>query len=75
MTLIVTLAAGGCAMGIFLFLNRNNGMEQGEGISEIARIEEEDIPARWTDTEQAEEGLQGEAAKEALKEQEEDEEA
>ncbi len=73
MTLIVTLAAGGCAMGIFLFLNRNNGMEQGEGISEIARIEEEDIPARWTDTEQAEEGLQGEAAKEALKEQEEDE--
>lgn len=45
-TLMVTLLAGGCALGIFFFWNweRDDGADR--EISEIARIEKEDIPVR-----------------------------
>lgn len=45
-TFTVTLAAGGCALGIFLIWNQVRDGGTDPVISEIARIEEEDIPVR-----------------------------
>lgn len=71
-TLAVTLFAGGSAMLLMMFLEGDVIPEADRDITEIAQIEEEDIPAKRTDAEprkEAEEGLQEGAEKDARKEQ------
>lgn len=71
-TLAVTLFAGISALFLMMFLGEDVAPEADRDISEIARIEEEEIPAKGTEAEQdqeAEEGLQGGAAENAWKEQ------
>lgn len=53
-TFLVTLSAGAIALGIFLFLDAEDGPGQESEASEIARIEKEDIPAKMTDKPQEE---------------------
>lgn len=53
-TFLVTVFAGAMALGIFLFLNTEDGPEPERETSEIAKIEQEDIPARMTEEPQEE---------------------